>query len=102
MWQQRQVMVGFVLPGMLGLVQLQRVGQAVHLLHLVEAICTISDVGALDKVYMLHVWAPVLQNRPRYAVCVSVRDKLFEGWSLYGPPPFRAGCVPPWLGSVAT
>jgi hypothetical protein len=67
--QQRQVMVGleFVLPSMFGLAQLQYVGQAVHWLQLVEAICSISDVGARDEAYRLHVWAPVLQNRPRYA-----------------------------------
>ena len=47
-----------VLPGMLGVGQLQCVGQAVHLLHLVEAIGTISDVGARDEAYMLHVAIP--------------------------------------------
>jgi hypothetical protein len=71
-------MVGleFVLPDMFGLGQLQCVGQAVHWLQLVEAICSISDVGARDEAYRLHVWAPVLQNRPGYADMFLARDHL--------------------------
>ncbi len=47
-----------------------------HWLQLVEAVCSISDVGARTEAYRLHVWAPVLQNRPRYADVFLTRDHL--------------------------
>jgi hypothetical protein len=55
--QQRQVMVGleFVVSDMFGLDQLQCVGQALHWLQLVEAICCIPDVEAREEAYRMHV-----------------------------------------------
>jgi hypothetical protein len=69
--QHRDVGVGleFVFPGLVGLPELQTVGQAVHLSRSLEGLSRPGgDVAMQDEAYRWTLWGPVLQQRSQYAV----------------------------------
>ena len=58
----------FVFPGLVGLPELQTVGQAVHLSRSLEGLSRPGgDVAMQDEGYRWTLWGPMLQQRSQYA-----------------------------------